>query len=135
MKYWLVKSDPETYSWKNLIQDKKTDWTGVRNYQARNNLKEMNIGDLVLFYHSQEEKAIIGVAKVVKQAYQDATTNDPHWVAVDIEPVEEFKTPVTLSQIKLNPILKNIGLIKQFRLSVMPITKDEYEEIVKLSKI
>jgi len=135
MKYWLVKSDPETYSWKNLIQDKKTDWTGVRNYQARNNLKEMNIGDLVLFYHSQEEKAIIGVAKVVKQAYQDATTNDPHWVAVDIEPVEEFKTPVTLSQIKLNPKLKNIGLIKQFRLSVMPITKDEYEEILKLSKI
>jgi len=134
MKYWLLKSDPETYSWENLIEDKKTDWTGVRNYQARNNLKDMKLGDLALFYHSQKEKAIVGIAQIVKEYYQDPTTDDTHWVAVDIAPVETFKKPVTLAQIKEDPQLKNIGLLKQSRLSVIPVTNEEYNEIIKLSK-
>ncbi|MGB9701463.1 MAG: EVE domain-containing protein [Candidatus Kapaibacteriota bacterium] len=134
MKYWLLKSDPETYSWENLIEDKKTDWTGVRNYQARNNLKVMKVGDLALFYHSQKEKAIVGIAQIVKEYYQDPTTDDTHWVAVDIAPVETLKKPVTLAQIKENPKLKNIGLLKQSRLSVIPVTNEEYNEIIKLSK-
>ena len=134
MKYWLLKSDPETYSWESLIEDKKTDWTGVRNYQARNNLKDMKLGDLALFYHSQKEKAIVGIAQIVKEYYQDPTTDDTHWVAVDIAPVETFKKPVTLAQIKEDPQLKNIGLLKQSRLSVIPVTNEEYNEIIKLSK-
>lgn len=134
MKYWLLKSDPETYSWENLIKDKKTDWTGVRNYQARNNLKEMKVGDLALFYHSQKEKAIVGIAQIAKEYYQDPTTDETHWVAVDIAPVETFKKPVTLAQIKDDPHLKNIGLLKQSRLSVIPLTNEEYNEIINLSK-
>lgn len=132
MNYWLVKSDPETYSWNKMKSDKRTFWDGVRNYQARNYLKEMKIGDLVLFYHSQSDKSIVGITKVVKEHYPDPTTNDDRWVVVDLEAVEDLKNPVTLEQIKQNPVLSNIPLVKQQRLSVMPLTAEQYQEIIQL---
>lgn len=134
MNYWLVKSDPDTYSWDQMLQDKRTYWDGVRNYQARNYMKEMKIGDLVLFYHSQSDKAIIGITKVVKEHYPDPTTDDDRWVVVDLEAVESLKKIVLLDDIKSNKILSNIPLIKQQRLSVMPLTKEQFDEILKLSK-
>ena len=133
MSYWLVKSEPSAYSWDDLVRDGRTDWTGVRNYQARNNLKSMKKGDLLLYYHSNEGLAIVGVARVVKEAYQDPTTDDDRWVAVDIEPVKPLKNPVTLADIKKKKGLENIALVKQGRLSVVPITKDEYDAILKMS--
>ncbi len=132
MNYWLVKSDPETYSWSKMKSDKRTFWDGVRNFQARNYLKEMKVGDLVLFYHSQSDKSIVGITKVVKEHYPDPTTDDKRWVVVDLEAVEDLKQPVTLEQIKQNPVLSNIPLVKQQRLSVMPLTKEQYNEILKL---
>jgi len=132
MNYWLVKSDPETYSWSKMKSDKRTFWDGVRNFQARNYLKEMKLGDLVLFYHSQSDKSIVGITKVVKEHYPDPTTNDDRWVVVDLEAIEDLKNPVTLEQIKQNPILSNIPLVKQQRLSVMPLTEEQYKEILKL---
>ncbi len=134
MAYWLVKSDPKDYSWDDMKKDKETDWDGVRNYQARNNLKQMKKGDQVLFYHSVIGKEIVGSTEVTKEAYQDPTTDDDRWVAVKLRKKEEFNKPVTLDQIKKNDKLKNIGLIKQSRLSVMPITKDEFDTVLKLSK-
>lgn len=133
MSYWLVKSEPSAYSWDDLVRDGRTDWTGVRNYQARNNLKSMKKGDLVLYYHSNEGLAIVGVAKVVKEAYQDPTTDDERWVAVDIEPVKPLKNPVSLADIKKEKSLQNIALLKQGRLSVVPVTKGEYDAILKMS--
>jgi len=133
MSCWLVKSEPSAYSWDDLVRDGRTDWTGVRNYQARNNLKSMKKGDLVLYYHSNEGLAIVGVAKVVKEAYQDPTTDDERWIAVDIAPVKPLKTPVALADIKKEKSLQNIALLKQGRLSVVPITKDEYDAILKMS--
>lgn len=133
MSYWLVKSEPSAYSWDDLVRDGRTDWTGVRNYQARNNLKSMKKGDLLLYYHSNDGLAIVGVARVVKEAYQDPTTDDDRWVAVDIEPVKPLKNPVTLADIKKKKGLENIALVKQGRLSVVPITKDEYDAILKMS--
>lgn len=133
MSYWLVKSEPSAYSWDDLVRDGQTDWTGVRNYQARNNLKSMKKGDLLLYYHSNDGLAIVGVARVVKEAYQDPTTDDDRWVAVDIEPVKPLKNPVTLADIKKKKGLENIALVKQGRLSVVPITKDEYDAILKMS--
>ena len=130
MKYWLVKAEPFRYSWEMFLKDGSTYWDGVRNYQARNNLKNMENGDLVLFYHSNEGLEVLGIAKVIKEAYQDPTTNDQRWVVVDLEPVETLKKPVALDEIKKDKRLKNIALIKQSRLSVMPITKEEYEVIV-----
>lgn len=133
MSYWLVKSEPSAYSWDDLVRDGRTDWTGVRNYQARNNLKSMKKGDLLLYYHSNEGLAIVGIARVVKEAYQDPTTDDDRWVAVDIEPVKPLKNPVTLADIKKKKGLENIALVKQGRLSVVPISKDEYDAILKMS--
>jgi len=133
MSYWLVKSEPSAYSWDDLVRDGRTDWTGVRNYQARNNLKSMKKGDLLLYYHSNEGLAIVGIARVVKEAYQDPTTDDDRWVAVDIEPVKPLKNPVTLADIKKKKGLEDIALVKQGRLSVVPITKDEYDAILKMS--
>ena len=133
MSYWLVKSEPSAYSWDDLVRDGRTDWTGVRNYQARNNLISMKKGDLLLYYHSNEGLAIVGVARVVKEAYQDPTTDDDRWVAVDIEPVKPLKNPVTLADIKKKKGLENIALVKQGRLSVVPVTKDEYDAILKMS--
>lgn len=132
MKYWLVKQEPEAYSFDDLVSDGKTDWTGVRNFQARNNLQEMKRGDKVLFYHSVSEKCVVGLAKVSKTAFTDPT--DEKWFAVEIAAEKKFTKPVTLEQIKANKLLANIGLIKQSRLSVMPLTEDEYQEIISMSK-
>jgi predicted RNA-binding protein with PUA-like domain len=131
MNCWLVKSDPETYSIDNLKNDKKTSWDGVRNYQARNSLKEMKLGDLVLIYHSQIEKAVVGIATVSKEYFQDPTTDEERWVAVELKFENKLKKVITLESILNNPKLKDIGLVKQQRLSVMPLKKEEYEEIMK----
>lgn len=133
MTYWLVKTDPDTYSIENLINDKKTIWDGVRNYQARNYLKLMNIGDLVLIYHSGDDKAIVGLASVSKDFFQDPTTDDNNWVAVELTFKEKFNKFLTLEEIKKIAELKNIALLKQSRLSVMPITKDEFNTIINLT--
>lgn len=134
MKYWLVKSEPGTYSWDDLVKDGWTYWDGVRNYQARNNLKEMKKGDQVLYYHSNLGLHIVGVARVIKEHYQDPTTSDERWVVVDIEPVKPLNTPVTLSDIKSDPRLKNMPLVKHSRLSVMPVGKKEFDLILKMGK-
>lgn len=134
MNYWLVKSEPYKYSWEQLCKDGRTYWDGVRNYQARNNLQAMRNGDLVLFYHSNEGLAVVGIARVIKEAYQDPTTEDPRWVVVDIEPVETLKNPVPLSDLKKDKRLQNIGLIRQAQLSVMPLTKEEFAAIVAKGK-
>jgi predicted RNA-binding protein with PUA-like domain len=133
MKYWLVKSEPDAYSFDALLKDKKTDWTGVRNYTARIHLRDMKKGDPVLFYHSVSEKAVVGLAEVSKEHYQDPTDDTATWVCVDIKPVKKFKAPVTLEQIKAQPKLKDMWLIRQGRLSVMPLTKVEFDTIVKLA--
>ncbi len=132
MNYWLVKQEPEAYSFDDLVTDGRTDWTGVRNFQARNNLQEMKKGDKVLFYHSVSEKAVVGVAKVSKTAFPDPT--DEKWIAVEIEPVKKFKKPVSLAEIKANKALDQLPLIKQSRLSVMPLSADAFEEILSMSK-
>jgi predicted RNA-binding protein with PUA-like domain len=132
MNYWLVKSEPFKYSWDKFNKDGRTFWDGVRNYQARNNLREMRVGDLVLFYHSNEGKAVVGIARVVKESYQDPTSEDINWVVVDLEPVESLKNPVTLEVIKADERLKNISLVKQGRLSVMGLKVEEFDRIVEL---
>lgn len=132
MNHWLVKSEPVKYSWDKFLSEGRTFWDGVRNYQARNNLREMAEGDLVLYYHSNEGKEVVGIAKVVKAAYQDPTTEDPNWVVVDLSPVESLKKPVTLEQIKADPLLKDIGLVRQGRLSVMGVKQEEFDRILEL---
>ena len=132
MQYFLVKSEPFKYSWQQFLIDKGTFWDGVRNFQARNNLKAMEVGDLVLFYHSNEGKEVVGVAKVTKPFYQDPTTDDDRWVAVDLEPVETLKRPVTLEQVKEDEFLQDIALVRQGRLSVMPLKKEEFDRILEL---
>lgn len=128
----MVKSEPEAYSFDDLIKDGKTDWTGVRNFQARNNLREMSAGDKVLFYHSVTEKSIAGLAEVSKENFPDPT--DEKWIAVEIKPVEKFSKTVTLERIKAEKSLENIALIRQSRLSVIPLSKNEFEKIIDLSK-
>jgi len=132
MSYWLVKSEPGAYSWDDLVKDGSTRWDGVRNYQARNNLVAMRKGNLVLYYHSGAAPVIAGVARVVRESYPDPTTDDERWVAVDIEPVKPLKKTVTLDDIKKEKRLSGISLIKQGRLSVMPVTKEEYDVIIAL---
>jgi predicted RNA-binding protein with PUA-like domain len=134
MAYWLVKSDPETYSWLDLVKDKKTTWDGVRNYQARNNLMLMETDDRVLVYESQSPKYVAGIAKVSKTHFPDMTTEDDRWVAVELKAVSSLKKPVTLEIIKSTPELKDVALIRQSRLSVMPLTEIEYNTIIRLSK-
>ena len=134
MKHWLVKSEPFKYSREQFLKDKKTFWDGVRNYQARNNLRTMKKGDLVLFYHSNEGKHVVGIAKVVKEAYQDPTTTDPNWVVVDLSPFKTLSKPVTLEDIKADKKLQNIALVKQGRLSVMPLTNTEFDRILEMSE-
>ncbi|MGI9035772.1 MAG: EVE domain-containing protein [Pyrinomonadaceae bacterium] len=131
MNYWLVKQEPEKYSFDDLLKDGKTDWTGVRNFQARNNLRAMKTGDKVLFYHSGAEKSAVGLAEVSREAFPDST--DEKWIAVELKPIEKFGRPVTLSEIKTEKSLENIALIKQSRLSVMSLTQAEFETILKLS--
>ena len=131
MNYFLVKSEPETYSWSQLVKDGKTMWEGVRNYAARIHLRAMKTGDLVLFYHSGDDKAVFGIAKVVKEAYQDPTTTED-WSVVDLASEKPLKKPVSLSAIKAEKKLQNIYLVRQGRLSVMPLQKEEFELIVKM---
>jgi predicted RNA-binding protein with PUA-like domain len=134
MNFWLVKQEPSKYNWEQFVQDKGTYWDGVRNFQARNNLKAMKKGDLVLFYHSVVGKEIKGIARVSKEFYPDPTTDDPNWVVVDLKPVQAFNKPVTLEDIKGHSKLKDIALIKQSRLSVMPIKETEFKTILQLGE-
>jgi predicted RNA-binding protein with PUA-like domain len=134
MNYWLVKSEPFKYSWEQFEKDKKTFWDGVRNYQARNNLKAMKKGDLVLWYHSNEGKEVVGIAKVVKEFYQDPTTEDPNWVVIDLAPFKRLKKTVTLEQIKEDKRLQNIALVRQGRLSVSSLKAEEFDAILDLSQ-
>lgn len=132
MNHWLVKSEPFKYSWDQFNKDGRTFWDGVRNYQARNNLREMKENDLVLFYHSNEGKHVVGIAKVVKEAYQDPTTSDANWVVVDLVPVEALKNPVSLAQIKKEESLADVSLVRQGRLSVMPLKAEEFDKILEM---
>jgi predicted RNA-binding protein with PUA-like domain len=132
MAHWLVKQEPTAYAFAQLVADKKTCWDGVRNYQARNNLASMHKGDRVLYYHSVNEKQVVGIAEVVKEAYPDPTTEDDRWLAVDLKAVKALKTPVTLDDIKGDAKLAEIALVRQSRLSVMPLTEAEYRRILEL---
>ena len=132
MNYWLVKSEPFKYAWDKFLADKETFWDGVRNYQARNNLKGMKVGDLVLYYHSNEGKEVVGIAKVSKEFYQDPTTEDPNWVVVNLVPVQTLNKPVTLKQIKDEPLLANMELVKQGRLSVTRLLQIEFDKVLEM---
>jgi len=131
--FWLLKSEPNTWSWEDQIKSKIDMWDGVRNYQARNNLMKMKKKDLCFFYHSVSEKSIVGIVEVVKEHYPDPTDKKNTFVVVDVKAIKKLKHPVSLDEIKNNKKLKNIALIKQSRLSVMPITKSEWKEILKIS--
>lgn len=133
MAYWLVKSEPFKYSWEQLEKDKKTFWDGVRNYAARNNLKAMKKGDQVLFYHSNEGLNIVGIAQVVKEAYQDPSTDDPAWVVVDLKPVRKLRKPVSLEQVKADKRLANMDLMRLSRLSVQTVKDDEWQVIMEMA--
>lgn len=133
MNYWLVKSEPFKYSWDQLLKDKKTFWDGVRNYAARNNLRDMKKGDEVFFYHSNEGLEIVGIAMVIKEAYQDPTTDNKNWLVVDLSPVKALKNPVSLAEIKQDPQLENMELVKNSRLSVQKVTPAEWKHILKMS--
>jgi predicted RNA-binding protein with PUA-like domain len=131
--FWLVKQEPSDYSWADFIADGSTSWTGVRNFLARNNLRRMSKGDEVFFYHSGEEKAVVGIAKVARTAYHDATAKEGDWSAVDLVPVKPLPRPVTLAQIKAKRELKNVALVRQSRLSVMPLGESAFRLILKMS--
>ena len=131
--FWLVKQEPSSYSWSDFVADGETSWTGVRNFAARNNLRKMQKGNEVLFYHSGDEKAVVGIAKVTRTAYADPTANEGDWSTVDIAAVKALRRPVTLREIKDNPRLKRIPLVRQARLSVMPLAESEFQEIVKMA--
>lgn len=133
MAYWLVKSEPSAYSWEQLEKDKQTDWTGVRNYAARNHLKAMKKGDEVFFYHSNEGLEIVGIAKVAKEAYQDPTTKEASWVCVDLKPYKKLKRTVSLDTIKKEKRLKDMALVRIGRLSVQPVTEKEHDVILELA--
>lgn len=134
MNYWLIKSEPFKYPWKKLIKDKSTMWDGVRNYAARNNLRSMKKGDMAFFYHSNEGLEIVGIAKVKKESYQDPSTTDPNWLAVDFEPFKTLKKPISLAQIKADKNLQEMQLLKLSRLSVQSVKKEEFDHIIKLSE-
>lgn len=134
MNYWLVKSEPFKYSWEKFLKDKKAVWDGVRNYAARNNMRTMKKGDLLFFYHSNEGLAIVGIAKVVKEAYQDPTTDDPAWSVVEIAPFKTLKRPVTLAEIKADKQLAAMQIIKLSRLSVSAVKPEEFDRILALSE-
>jgi predicted RNA-binding protein with PUA-like domain len=133
MKYWLIKSEPFKYSWDQFEKDKKTFWDGVRNYAARNNLKAMKKGDLLFWYHSNEGLEIVGIAKVIKEFYQDPTTEETAWVVVDVAPYKKLKKPVSLAQIKANTALQQMALVRLGRLSVQPVTPDEWEIVMEMA--
>jgi predicted RNA-binding protein with PUA-like domain len=132
--YWLVKQEPEAYSWESFIKDGKTAWTGVRNFQARNNLRAMKKGDLVFFYHSVSEKRVVGIARVEAESYPDPTATEGDWSAVDLVPIRALHRPVTLEAIKADKILKNIPLVRQSRLSVTPLNAEQYKRLLALAQ-
>jgi len=132
--YWLIKSEPFKYSWDDFVKDGSTYWDGVRNYEARNNLAAMKEGDLALYYHSNEGKQVVGVARVTGEAYPDPTTKDDRWVVVDVEPVVAFRRPVTLAEVKADSALREIALVRRGRLSVVPLTSSEFRHVMKLGK-
>jgi predicted RNA-binding protein with PUA-like domain len=134
MQYWLIKSEPYKYSFQQLMRDNHTCWDGVRNFQARNNLRAMKVGDLCLYYHSNEDKAIVGLAKVINEAFADPTAKEGDWVSVDVEAIESFERPVTLSMIKSHTLLQAMELVKQMRLSVCKVSTEEFHTVIKLSK-
>jgi len=134
MNYWLAKSEPEAYAWSQLVKDGRTAWTGVRNFQARNNLRAMKKGDPVFFYHSVSEKQIVGIAKVVNEFYPDATAEEGDWSCVDLAPVKALAKPVTLETIKTDKILQDMPLVKQSRLSVTPLTKAQFDRLLALAQ-
>jgi predicted RNA-binding protein with PUA-like domain len=134
MNYWLAKSEPEAYSWSQFVKDGKTAWTGVRNFQARNNLRAMKRGDLVLFYHSVSDKQVVGIAKVTKEAYPDATAEEGDWSCVDLAPAKALAKPVTLEQIKADKVLKEMPLVRQSRLSVTPLTDVQFKRLLELAE-
>jgi predicted RNA-binding protein with PUA-like domain len=131
--FWLVKQEPSSYSWSDFTAEGGTSWTGVRNYTARNNLRRMRKGDEVLFYHSGEDKAVVGIARVTRPAYRDPTAKEGDWSAVDLVPVKPLRRPVTLREIKDNPRLKKVQLVRQSRLSVMPLAAEEFRTIVRMA--
>lgn len=133
MAYWLIKSEPFKYSWDEFVKDKKTFWDGVRNYAARNNLRDMKKGDELFFYHSNEGLEIIGIAKVVKESYQDPTTDETAWLVVDVAPVRKLKKPVTLAQMKTDKRLANMDLLRLGRLSVGKVSEEEWEVVLELA--
>lgn len=133
-QYWLVKQEPEAYSWGDFEKEGRTAWTGVRNFQARNNLRAMKKGDLVFFYHSVTDKAVMGLARVDREQYLDPTADEGDWSAVDLVPVKALKQPVTLEQIKADKVLRNMKLVRQSRLSVTPLTEAEFERLLQLSE-
>lgn len=133
MAYWLVKSEPSKYSWDQFVKDKETYWDGVRNYAARNFLKEMKKGDQVLYYHSNEGLEIVGIAKVTKEFYQDPTTEEDAWVVVNLAPYKKLKKPVSLAQIKADKRLANMALVRLGRLSVGPVTREEWAVVMELA--
>ncbi len=133
MAHWLLKSEPTAYSWEQMLKDKKTNWTGIRNYAARLHLRAMKKGDEAFFYHSNKGLEIVGIVKIVKEAYQDPTTTDEAWVAVDIAPVKTLKKPVSMADIKLNKKLAEMALLRISRLSVQPVTDDEWNSIMKMA--
>ena len=131
-QFWLVKQEPSSYSWSDFVADKETSWTGVRNFAARNNLRKMQKGDEVLFYHTGDEKAVIGIARVTRSAYPDATAKEGNWSTIDLAAVKPLARPVTLREIKSQSRLKQIPLVRQSRLSVMPLAESEFREIVSM---
>ncbi len=134
MNYWLAKSEPEAYSWETFVKDGKTAWTGVRNFQARNNLRAMKKGDLVLFYHSVSEKQVVGIARVAREAYADSTAEAGDWSCVDLSPAKSLKKPVTLEQIKADKLLKEMPIVKQSRLSVTPLSESQFKQLLKVGE-
>ncbi len=132
--YWLMKSEPNKYSWDDLVKDGSTYWDGVRNYEARNNLQAMKVGDLALYYHSNEGKDVVGIAQIARESYPDPTTDDDRWVVVDVEPVVPLAAPVTLADIKAEPALADINLVRRGRLSVVPIARLEFQRILRMGK-
>jgi predicted RNA-binding protein with PUA-like domain len=134
MKHWMVKQEPSAYPWEQFVRDGGTAWTGVRNFQARNNLRAMRRGDAVLYYHSVEGKCVVGLAEVAREAYPDPTAEEGDWSCVDLKPVEALRRPVGLDEIKAEPALAGIALLRQSRLSVMPLAKGEFDAVLRLSK-
>jgi predicted RNA-binding protein with PUA-like domain len=135
INYWLIKSEPNKYSWDQLEKDGETFWDGVRNFEARNNLREMKKGDLLLYYHSNEGKEVVGIAKVKKESFQDPTTDDERWLAIDVEPFKKLKKPVSLATMKATPQLQGMKMVRQGRISVTPVTAEEFDKIIELSEV